>query len=322
MLGVDQDCLEFALGALRAGQPVALVTVVRTFGSAPRPVGSLLAVSAGGASRGSVSGGCVDEELVRVLGRGPPVRPECLTYGQSSHHGLPCGGVLELLVEPVHEAASLAPALEALRRRERLARRLELSSGRVSFGPARPGERTGLVAGTLVQVFGPAWRLLAVGAGQTADHLASMARALDYDVLLCEPRPEWREAAHASGARLTERMPDEAVRELSPDPCTAVVTLSHDPKLDDLALIEALPSAAFYVGALGSRASNERRRGRLAEHFGLDADCLARLRGPVGLDLGGRTPPEIALAIMADLTARRHGRRLVPAGPVGKGQGR
>jgi xanthine dehydrogenase accessory factor len=162
----------------------------------------------------------------------------------------------------------------------------------------------------LVTTHGPRWRLLLIGAGQLSHYLATMARALDYDVLVCEPRGEYAEGWSVPGARLLQAMPDDAVIELKPDAHTAVIALTHDPKLDDLALLEALRSQAFYVGAIGSRLNQAKRRARLAEHFGLTEAELGRLHGPVGLKYGARTPPEIAVAILAELTAVRYGYRV------------
>jgi xanthine dehydrogenase accessory factor len=157
---------------------------------------------------------------------------------------------------------------------------------------------------------GPSWRLLVIGAGQLTQYLAPMASALGYEVLVCDPREEYTTGFAAEHARLVAGMPDDVVRELKPDGHTAIVALTHDPKLDDLALMEALVSPAFYVGAIGSRANQTKRKGRLTEHFGLSAETLARLHGPVGLKNGARTPPEIAVSILAEITAVRYGYRV------------
>lgn len=318
MLSTDIETLEFAIDALAAGQRVVWVTVLRTFGSAPRPVGAVLAVCDDGLQRGSVSGGCVDEDIVRRCRGAWPVSVRRVAYGvtrgEAERFGLPCGGELEVVLEPLTSVSALRPALAAIERRTRLARVLDLATGSVRFRPASGDESTRLVDGMLHAIFGPQWRLLIIGAGQTARFLVEMASALDYDITLCEPRPEHLASAVATGARVSTAMPDDAVRALAPDARTVIVTLAHDPKIDDLALIEALASEAFYVGALGSTATSAARRERLRTHFDLSPAALARLHAPVGLPLGGRTPPEIALAVLAELTALRHGRAIaVPA---------
>jgi len=154
-------------------------------------------------------------------------------------------------------------------------------------------------------VHGPRWRLLIIGAGQASSYLANMALALDYEVIVCDPREEFRQTWDVPGTTLLADMPDDAVVALGIDRHSAVVALTHDPKLDDMALLEALKSPAFYVGALGSTASNAKRRQRLAL-FDLTAEQIARLHGPVGLDIGSRTPPEIAVAILAHLISVRN----------------
>jgi xanthine dehydrogenase accessory factor len=162
----------------------------------------------------------------------------------------------------------------------------------------------------LVSEHGPRWRLLLIGAGQLTQYLARMAQALDYAVVICDPRDEYPDEPDLVGVERVRTMPDDTVLEFRPDGHTAVVALTHDPKLDDLALMEALKSPAFYIGAIGSRLNQARRKERLAEHFGVSEAQLARLHGPVGLRIGARTPPEIAIAILAEMTATRHGVRI------------
>ena len=158
----------------------------------------------------------------------------------------------------------------------------------------------------LISHHGPQWRLLVIGAGQMTDYLAQMAQALGYGVTVCDPREEYADGFAIDGVTLTREMPDDVVTAFQVDDATAVVALTHDPKLDDLALMEALKSPAFYVGAIGSRVNQAKRRARLAEHFGLRDAELDRLHGPVGLNIGARTPPEIALSILAEMTAVRY----------------
>jgi xanthine dehydrogenase accessory factor len=169
--------------------------------------------------------------------------------------------------------------------------------------------------GQLVQVLGPGYRMLVIGAGQLSQYLCQTALGLGFDVTVCDPRVEYTAGWSLPGVTLVRDMPDDAVLQMQPDERTAIVALTHDPKLDDLALMEALMSPAFYVGALGSRVNNTRRRERLQEHFGIGDEAIARLHGPAGLYIGSRTPPEIALSILAEVVAIKNGvaRADVPA---------
>ena len=284
----------------------------------PSSAGAMLVLRSDGGSVGSVSGGCVEEDLAERArqGRLPRARVERVDYGvsvqEAQRFGLPCGGLLRLVVEPVPQDASWPrELLAALRERRRMCRRLELSSLTVSLRPAARGEVMRFDDETLETIHGPARRLLLIGAGQISSYLAQMAQALDYEVFVCDPREEVRAQWPVPGSVLLPHMPDDAVLALQPDEDTAVVALTHDPKLDDLALLEALKSPAFYVGALGSHRTNAARRQRLAE-FDLTEEEIARLHGPVGLPIGSRTPPEIAVSILAHLIAEQRG--ALPAG--------
>ena len=311
----DIAVLRRAIGWLEAGRRVALVTVVATWGSAPRPVGALLALDEDGQPCGSVSGGCVEDDLAARLRARFPAACEVVKYGVTTEDarrfGLPCGGTLHLVVEPLAGVEALRPALAALERGELLARRVRLADGATSFRPATPEDAPAFDGAVLTQIFGPRWRLLLIGAGQISFYLASMAQALDYRVLICDPRAEYLREWTVTGAELLPGMPDDAVRALAPDRRTAIVALTHDPRLDDMALMEALKTEAFYVGALGSATTTARRRERLAL-LDMAPEELARLHGPVGLPIGSRTPPEIAVSILVELTALRHGIALAP----------
>lgn len=316
MDSMNLQVLKAAVGWLDAGESVRLVTVVQTYGSSPRPVGALLAV-AGGGFAGSLSGGCVEDDLIERLTTRPPVKPEVVTYGitreESRRLKLPCGGTLKLVVEPVQDGYGLSQVLAAVERHQITRRRLDLITGQVEILPGDSSHELYFDGETLISVYGPRWRLLIIGAGQTSDYLARMAQALDYQVLICDPREDYARGWEVPGTEWLAGMPDDAVAAISPDPHTAIVALTHDPRLDDMALLEALTSGAFYVGALGSKANNAKRRERLARHFDLSPGQLARLHGPVGLPIGSHTPPEIAIAILAEITALRHGIRLTVA---------
>lgn len=313
MQSADQEVLETAAGWLDAGHVVYLVTVARTWGSSPRPPGALLVVRADDARFvGSVSGGCVEDDLsARLAANGarlalPRVESYGVTPEQNHRFGLPCGGRLDLVVEKLASAEPLRVMLRAMDERRITARRVCLATGEASLHAAERDAAFSFDGENLVKLFGPAWRLVLIGAGQLSRFVAQMALALDYEVIVCDPREEYAAHWQLSDAMLDSRSPDDAVRALACDARTAVLALTHEPKLDDLALMEALVLPAFYVGALGSRANNARRRARLAS-LALPADAIARLHGPVGLPIGSRTPAEIAVAILAELTAVRNG---------------
>ena len=313
MDNLDLSVLRTAAGWLAEARRVVLGTITRTWGSAPRPVGSLVAMRNDGLIAGSVSGGCIEDDLIALLRAGSLAldRPELLRYGvgaeEARRFGLPCGGTLELMLEPLGTRSGLDELLARLTRGERVRRTLDLATGAATLADAEPGADTLTLTDTqLVSHHGPQWRLLVIGAGQMTDYLAPMALALGYGVTVCDPRAEYADGFAHDGVVLTRDMPDDVVTAFKADGATAIVALTHDPKLDDLALMEALRSAAFYVGAIGSRVNQAKRRARLAEHFGLTKAELDRLHGPVGLDIGARTPPEIALSILAEMTAVRY----------------
>ncbi|MDM4768194.1 XdhC family protein [Pelomonas sp. SE-A7] len=315
MDNVDLNVLRQLVQWRAEGRRVVLGTITRTWGSAPRPLGSWVAVRDDGAIAGSVSGGCIEDDLIARIRDGALdlVKPELVRYGvgaeEATRFGLPCGGTLELLLEPVTEASACEELLRRLSSGQRVRRELDRASGRVELFDEHGADLLQLSEQRLVSNHGPHWRLLIIGAGQLTQYLAQMALALDYQVLVCDPREEYAEEWAVAGTRLLRGMPDDVVQELRPDAHTAIVALTHDPKLDDLALMEALKSPAFYVGAIGSRANQAKRRARLAEHFSVTEAELDRLHGPIGLAIGARTPPEIAVSILAQLTAERYGAR-------------
>lgn len=328
MDNVDLNVLRSAAQWRAEGHRVVLGTITRTWGSAPRPIGSLVAVRDDGRVAGSVSGGCIEDDLIARIRDGSLAlqHPERVRYGVSAEEatrfGLPCGGTLELVLEPLAGHSAIEALLERLDAGERVRRTLAIGTGSVALQTAAPGEADELRVDEhqLVTTHGPSWRLVLIGAGQLTQYLGEMARALDYEVLVCDPREEYAEGWSVPGTRLMRGMPDDLLRELRIDGHTAVIALTHDPKLDDLALLEALDSPAFYVGAIGSRGNQAKRRERLKEHFDVSDAQLGRLHGPVGLKNGARTPPEIAVAILAELTAVRYGWRIPePVPPASTG---
>lgn len=315
MHSVDLQVLRRARDWLAQGHAVVLYTVLETWGSAPRPVGSLLALRDDGLIEGSVSGGCIEDHLLSTAQHADSHRScRVLTYGvtqeESARLGLPCGGTLRLLREPVFEAGWLDELLARCSRHERLVRHVDIHTGTVRLAPTNGRQLLCFDGAHLSAPFGPAWRMLLVGAGQLSRYVAQLAGGLGFEVFVCDPRSGYTHDWAAEGARFIEGMPDDAVMQIEPDAHTAVVALSHDPVLDDLTLLQALRSDAFYVGALGSRRNNKRRRERLIE-LGLSATEVARLHGPIGIPIGSRTPPEIALSLMAEVVAIRNGARLM-----------
>jgi xanthine dehydrogenase accessory factor len=311
MESLDLQVLESARAWRQAGHAVTLVTVIETWGSAPRPPGALLALRDDGLVAGSVSGGCVEDDMIeRVRGGERPLKPTLLVYGvskeEAARFGLPCGGTLRLLQEPLQGTGWVDELLARTTAHRLVARELDLDSGAVTLRDAHRGDQLQFDGQRLVTLYGPRWRLLVIGAGQLSRVFAQMAQALDYEVLVCDPREEYGVADLPGGVQYVPGMPDDAVVALQPDAHTAIVALTHDPKLDDMALIEALKSPAFYVGALGSRANTAARQERLAL-FDLSQDEIGRLHGPIGLHIGSRTPAEIAISIMAEITAVKNG---------------
>lgn len=302
-----------------AGKRALLATVVRTWGSSPRPVGSIMALCEDGAVVGSVSGGCIEDDLIfrftqayageqgaAQMPSGPPAFTKYGISADEAHRfGLPCGGTLELLLEYDPDAGSLAELVGRLERGELVRRRVSLSDGVVVLD-----DQTGPLcvdAAEVVNTFGPEYRMLLIGAGQLTEYLATMALFSGFAVTVCDPREEYRGSWNVVGAKLLAEMPDDVVAAFKPDRRSCVVALTHDPKLDDLALLEALQTEAFYVGAIGSRRNNHARRKRMVEHFDQTEASLSRLRGPIGIYIGSTTPPEIAVSVMAEILAVKNG---------------
>lgn len=295
---------------LAAGRTVTLITVAHTFGASPRPIGSMMAISNGQAA-GSVSGGCVEDDLIREFGLEPPSGPVVREFGVSTdaaqRRGLPCGGRLAVVCEPFTDAAHARTILDAVGARRPIARRVEFPTGDIALVTV---EKTRLDDTALTVAFAPPWRLVVTGAGELSRHVVQMGLALGYLPEVIEPRAGFRAAWPITECDVINAMPDDYLADHPPDAHTVVLALTHDMKIDDLLLIAALPSDAFYVGALGSTRTQAARRARLAEHFDFDEATIARLRGPVGIDLGSREPAAIAISAFAQITAERGGVRL------------
>ena len=319
-----------------AGKRALLATVVRTWGSSPRPVGSIMALCGDGTVAGSVSGGCIEDDLIyrhtqayaqsasvpaaqtaqtaqtapteQNIPSGPPAFVKYGISADEAHRfGLPCGGTLELLLEYDPEAPSLAQLVADLEGGQLVQRTVRLSDGAVTLKASATPEALSVSDTELINTFGPEYRMLLIGAGQLTEYLATMALFSGFAVTVCDPREEYRGIWSVQGVTVVSDMPDDVVTAFKPDRRSCVVALTHDPKLDDLALMEALKTEAFYVGAIGSRRNNEARKERMIEHFDQTALSLAPLRGPIGIYIGSKTPPEIAVSVMAEILAVKNG---------------
>ena len=311
MNSTDLSVLRSAVSWLKAGHSVAIATVVQTWGSSPRPIGSWLAIRDDGQVAGSVSGGCVEDDLIRrvqteILTR---ATPEMVVYGvsqqEAARFGLPCGGTLRLLVEPKPELVALEKLLTQIATHQITRRTVNLSSGQSTLSAGSRNDQFICNDQEMQTTYGPRWRMVIIGAGQLSLYTADFALASDFEVIVIDPREEYAEGLNREDLIFIKGMPDDVLLEIGVDQHTAVVALTHDPKLDDMALMEALKSPAFYVGALGSRKNTQKRKERLLE-FDLNQAQVDRLHGPVGLYIGALTPPEIAVSILAEVIAVKY----------------
>lgn len=300
---VEQWCLE--------GRGVVLYTLVQTWGSAPRSPGAMLALRDDGRVSGSVSGGCIEDDLIARLNDGrlhahPDLAVDWVTYGvsqdEAARFGLPCGGTLRLLEEKIRDASWVSELVQRCDQHELVTRSVDLATGAVSLAASTPGQTLQVEEGCVKFVHGPRWRLLLIGAGQLSRYVADLAHTLEFEVLICDPRLEFTQGWEVPYVHFVPGMPDDAVLAIEPDERTAIVALTHDPRLDDMALLTALDSRAFYVGALGSRVNSQKRRQNLLQ-LGVSDPSIQRLHGPIGLPIGSHTPAEIALSLMAQIVA-------------------
>lgn len=310
MKQLDLQVIQKARSWLAAGKPVWLCTVLGTFGSAPRGPGAMLVALDNGEHRGSLSGGCVEEDFLQRLADGQFSRcNQKVRYGEGGLAPtlkLPCGGVLDVLVEFIaangESDAHLAAIERALTGGELIARDIVLGDSRRHQRPGSLGEPRVSLAGDLVTLrIGAAFRLLLAGLSPVAEYCASFAVALGYEVILCDPRPEVTHGFAIPGVELVSVLPAVFISAGGCHAATAVVALTHDPRLDDLTLLEAVRTQAFYIGAMGSQRTSAKRRERLQRIGGLDEAALARIHAPIGLQLGSKTPAEIGIAVMADI---------------------
>ena len=312
MNSTDLSVLRSAVSWLKAGHSVAIATVVQTWGSAPRPVGSWLAIRDDGQVAGSVSGGCVEDDLIRRVQTDILTRatPEMVVYGvsqqEAARFGLPCGGPLRLLVEPKPELATLEKLLAQISSHQITRRTVNIGTGISTLDTGSRHDEFLCNDHEMQTTYGPRWRMVIIGAGQLSLYTADFALASDFEVIVVDPREEYAEGLNRDDLIFHKGMPDDVLLEIGGEPHTAIVALTHDPKLDDMALMEALKSPAFYVGALGSRKNTQKRKERLLE-FDVSQEQVEKLHGPVGLYIGALTPPEIAVSILAEVIAVKYG---------------
>ena len=312
MQSMDHEVLEHVSRWIQKGSLCWLCTIVKTMGSSPRPVGSVVAISDEGLQIGSVSGGCVEEDLLERLRNGAysGERPELVEYGVSAEEnerlGLPCGGRITLLLQRLGAADQhwVSGILLALQQRHCAERDLDFATGATQLQSVAHFSQMLLTGHRLRQCFGPRMRMLLVGAGQLSRSVAELALAMDYEVIVTDPRNTLLQYWEGPSVELRGGMPDDVVRDYASDHHCVVITLTHDPRIDDMALMEALRSNAWYVGALGSLRTTRKRLDRLRQLDLTDVQ-VARLHAPVGLDIGSKTPIEIAVAILAQLTQLR-----------------
>ena len=314
MENIDITVLRQLLSWRQAGKKALLVTVIRTWGSSPRPIGSIMALCEDSKVVGSVSGGCIEDDLIRqhlekdaLKDQAPRNMQYGITADEAHRFGLPCGGTLELLLEYNPDASSLKELIDLLGKGQLVARQVELITGKVVLTPSDHPAELMINDVFLINTFGPEYRMLIIGAGQMSEYLATMALFNGFSVTVCDPRDEYRSSWSGGGGSIDHGSPDDMVLKLKPDSRTCVVALTHDPKLDDLALLEALESEAFYVGAIGSRRNNASRKARMIEHFGHTEKSLEKLKGPIGIFIGSKTPSEISVSIMAEILAVKNG---------------
>lgn len=316
MQHLDLIVVRKALEWSRAGQRVWLCTVLTTYGSAPRAPGSLLVANEAGQWVGSLSGGCVEDDFLERVAEGAFPEPLALVrYGDGSDErskiSLPCGGVLEVLVENLpadcEVQAHLRELESALAGQRRLLREIRIDGGtRTLLEDREQGARVERNEQVIRLRVGAAQRLLLAGYSSVAQVCAAFAQPLGFEVVLCDPREEVLDGVELPGVEVRRELPSEVIRNGGCHADTAVVALTHDPRIDDLAMIEAVRTEAFYIGVMGSVATSTKRMERLRRVGGLSETEIDRITAPIGLHLGSKTPAEIALAVLADILRVRN----------------
>ncbi len=289
-----------------AGENVLLATVVKTWGSSPRPVGAVMVLTESGIVVGSVSGGCIEDELVDRVKKSFPASMELVQYSSETSRTLPCGGTLLLVLEPLQSLHNPQGLINTLAKGERVTRTLQVEKGLSTWSPSKKDDKTYYEEQVVQVVYDKPWSILIIGMGELAQCVYRQALLLNYIIEVCEPREGYRNSWPFQKSNISKIYPDDFIKERQPDSHTAVVALTHDPKIDDMAIMEALESKAFYVGALGSTRTTKSRKDRLMQHFNFQEKTLERLHAPIGVDVNSRRPQEIALSILIEITAEKN----------------
>lgn len=324
MRSSQQQIISHVATWLQSQKPVWLCTILKTWGSSPRPIGAMMACTVDGDLIGSISGGCIEEDFLEQLRDGSlksqfddTAKPFLVKYGvtaaEQARLKLPCGGQLHVLLEYIEASDSNIDVFNRLsndlENHSKVSRVVNLESGEISASDSSGEDAVVMSKEFMTHSLSPMYRLLLLGAGDVAKFVAEMALALEYDVTLCDPRPSYLDNWSVDGVEKTPRLPDDVVRERFSNPYSGIIALAHDPRVDDMALMEALKTDAFYIGAMGSERTSAARRERLPE-LGLSESEIDRLHAPIGFKIDSKTPAEIAISVMAEVTAVRHGARL------------
>ena len=320
MQSSQQQIISHVESWLNSQRPVWLCTILKTWGSSPRPIGAMMACTMDGELVGSISGGCIEEDFLEQLRDGSlktqydkESKPFIVKYGvtieEQARLKLPCGGQLHVLLEYIDSSEQTCEVFQRLagdlKNHSKVSRRVDLTNGAIS-AEAQSSEDAVVIDGTqMTHSLSPMYRLLILGAGDVAKFVAEMAIALEYDVMLCDPRPNYLDNWAVPGVETTAQLPDDVVRERFSNPYSGIIALAHDPRVDDMALMEALKTNAFYIGAMGSVKTSAARRERLPE-LGLSSDEIERLHAPIGFQINSKTPAEIAISVMAEITSVRY----------------
>lgn len=313
--------IEALIHWLSEGHSAWLCTIVKTWGSSPRPAGSVLAFHPALGIVGSLSGGCIEEALIRKLSsesQGAKSTNSAYLYDYAIsaddqiQYSLPCGGQLTLLVESIEPTPiniqHFKAIQDALHHRKRIRREVSLSNGVMSLSVEANTVTGSCIVespASVATLFGPTFKMLLLGAGEVSQYVATMAISVDFAVTLCDPRKTYLNGWHHEGVEVVQCLPDDLVRERFSDPYCAILALAHDPRVDDMALMEALKTDAFYIGAMGSLRTSASRRERLAQ-LDCHPDEIRKLHSPIGFDIGSKKPAEIAISIVAQVLAERH----------------
>ena len=321
MLSSQQQIISFVASRLETDKSVWLCTILKTWGSSPRPVGAMMACTPDGELVGSLSGGCIEEDFLDQLQDGTLKsqyeimgKPFTVRYGETEAEQarlkLPCGGQLHVLLEYNEPSGANKQVFDylasSLENHTKVSRIVDLEIGEISAAGHVYDDAVVIEGGKMIHSLSPMYQLLLLGAGDVAKYVAEMALALGYNVTLCDPRPKYLDNWHVDGVKTTSRLPDDVVRERFSNPYSGIIALAHDPRVDDMALMEALKTDAFYIGAMGSERTSAARRKRLPE-LGLTKGEIGVLRAPIGLQIQSKTPAEIAISVMAQVTMVRNG---------------